>query len=106
LEKRQAYEGGAVVSTADFHDTGKEIELDKKRRVTLGSAVSQLGPGVRYHVFTNELGQVLLDPVKSVPAYEAWVYENPARIASIGRGIAQAESGQLLSIDLDADEDK
>jgi hypothetical protein len=84
--------------------TGKETEPDKKHRVSLGTAI-QTPPGVRYRVMHNELGQILLDPVKSVPAHEAWIYENPKRIESIRRGIAQAESGQLVSIDLGPDED-
>jgi hypothetical protein len=79
--------------------TGKETEPDKKRRISLGLAV-QTPPGVRYKVMQNELGQILLDPVKTVPAYEAWVYENPERLASIKRGIAQAEAGELMTIDL------
>lgn len=45
------------------------------------------------------------DPVKTVPADEAWVYENPDRIASIQRGIAQAEAGKLISIELETIED-
>jgi len=84
--------------------TGKETEPDNKHRINLGTAV-QTPPGVRYKVMQNELGQILLDPVKSVPAYEAWIYENPARIQSIKRGIAEAEAGQLVSIDLGPDED-
>ncbi|HMY56475.1 MAG TPA: hypothetical protein PKH78_09210 [Candidatus Obscuribacter sp.] len=55
----------------------------------------------------NEIGQILLDPVKSVPAYEAWVWENPDRIASIKRGIAEAEAGKVASINLpNFDEDE
>jgi hypothetical protein len=53
-----------------------------------------------YKVLQNDLGQILLDPIKSVPAYEAWIYDNPKPIASIGRGIAQAEAGHLSKIDL------
>jgi hypothetical protein len=86
----------------NWKDTGKETEPDSKRRISLGPAV-QTAPGVRYKVMQNELGQILLDPVKSVPAYEAWIYENPDRIASIKRGIAQAEAGQLASMDLGAE---
>lgn len=85
--------------------TGKETEPDNKHRISLGPAV-KTPPGVRYKVMQNELGQILLDPVKSVPAYEAWIYENPERIASLKRGIAQAEAGQLVSIDLPSDEDE
>ena len=83
--------------------TGKETEPDSKHRVNLGTSI-QTPPGVRYRVMQNAMGQILLDPVKSVPAYEAWVYENPDRIASIKRGIAQAEAGQLVKIDLGADD--
>lgn len=84
--------------------TGKETEPDSKKRVSLGAGVVT-GPGVRYRVMKNEFGQILLDPVKSVPAYEAWVWENPERIASIQCGIAQAEVGNLVSIDLNASPD-
>lgn len=83
----------------NWNFTGKETEPDSKRRVSLGPAV-KTPPGVRYRVMQNELGQILLDPVKTVAAHEAWIYENPARLASIRRGIAQAEAGKLGTIDL------
>lgn len=89
-------------------DTGKETEPDNKKRISLGSAAATEA-GVRYRVLKNELGQILLDPVKSVPAYEAWVWENPDVIASIKRGVAEAEAGKVVSIDLSAyehDEDE
>lgn len=86
--------------------TGKETEPDSKRRVNLGSAVVTEA-GVRYRILKNEIGQILLDPVKSVPAYEAWVWENPDRIASIKRGIAEAEAGKVATINLpNFDEDE
>jgi hypothetical protein len=84
--------------------TGKETEPDQKNRVSLGPTI-KTPSGIRYKVMQNEHGQILLDPVKSVPAREAWVYENPERIKSIRRGIAQAEAGKLVDIDL-GDEDE
>jgi len=89
----------------NWTDTGNETAPDKKRRISLGTAV-QTAPGVRYKVMKNEAGQILLDPVKTVPAYEAWIYENPERMASIQRGIAQAEAGELVNIDLGLIEDE
>ena len=86
-----------------FIDTGRETELDGKKRITLGAAIPEPAAGVRYRVLKNDLGQILLDPVKSVPAYEAWVYENPERIASIQRGILQAEQGKVVQIELAED---
>lgn len=56
--------------------------------------------GLRYKVFKNSQGQILLDPVKSVPAYEAWIYENPAIIQSIQKGIKEIESGRTRKIKL------
>jgi hypothetical protein len=79
--------------------TGKETEPDNKHRVSLGTAI-HTPPGVRYKVLANERGQILLDPVKSVPAHEAWIYENPEIIKSLKKSIAQAEAGQLVEIDL------
>lgn len=89
-----------ILEEGKFTDTGRETDLDGKKRITLGSAIPGPAAGVRYRVFKNDLGQILLDPVKSVPAYEAWVYENPDRIASIWRGITQAEAGKTVEVDL------
>ncbi len=83
-----------------WKDLGKEIAPDERRRLALGPAMPADAEGLRYRVFLNDLGQILLDPVKSVPAYEAWIYENPDRISSIVRGIKQAESGKTVRIKL------
>lgn len=82
-----------------WHDSGKESVPDSKNRIGLGSSI-QPPPGVRYKVMYNEAGQILLDPVKTVPAREAWIWENEERIASVRRGIEQAEAGKLKTIDL------
>ena len=61
-------------------------------------------PGIRYRAFLNELGQILLLilllPIKAVPFHEAWVYENPERIASIQRGMKDIEAGRVAKLDL------
>jgi hypothetical protein len=82
-----------------FTDTGRETELDGKKRITLGSVVDQPTAGLRYRVLKNRYGQILLDPIKSVPPHEAWIYEQPERIASLQRGIEQAEAGKVLKIE-------
>ncbi len=78
-----------------WHDTGKETEPDSRNRVQLGSAI-KTPAGVRYKVKKNDLGQILLDPVKLVPAHEAWFHENQDRVASFKLSVAQAEAGQLV----------
>src|SRR5262249_46796176 len=84
-----------------WQDMKKETEPDKKNRVSLGPAV-HTPEGVRYRVLKNELGQILLDPVKTVPAHEAWLWEKKERIGSVKRGIKQAEEGKVVAIDLSA----
>ena len=83
--------------------TDKELTPDKKCRLGL-SAVIEKDADVRYRVAKNEKGQILLDPVTSIPAYEAWIYKNPERIESIMRGVVQAEAGDVVSINLGPDE--
>jgi hypothetical protein len=88
-----------------WQDTGKETEPDNRNRVQLGASI-KTPPGVRYRVKRNELGQILLDPVKLVPAYEAWFHENQERVAAYQLSVAQAEAGQTASIDLGPAEDE
>lgn len=87
-----------------WKDTGREAQPDSKHRISLGMDI-QTPPGVRYRVMQNDHGQILLDPVITVPVREAWIYENPAHLESIKRGIAQAEAGKLKTIKLPPDEE-
>lgn len=83
----------------------KETEPDKKHRVSLGPSI-KTPDGVRYRVMQNETGQILLDPVVSVPAYEAWFFNDPERVAAFQRSVAQAEAGEFVTIDLGQDDDE
>lgn len=90
---------------SNWRYTGKETEPDERHRVTLGAAI-KTPPGVRYRVMQNSLGQILLDPVKTVPAYEAWIHEKPGLVEAFQASVLQAEAGQVVSIDLSAYEDE
>ncbi|MBI4023484.1 MAG: hypothetical protein HY360_00790 [Verrucomicrobia bacterium] len=48
-----------------------------------------------YDVYVNRLGQIVLDPQKSIPAYEAWVWENPDTLAAIRKGLAESRVGKV-----------
>jgi hypothetical protein len=81
-------------------DTGKEIEPDARKRISLGTAV-EYPNGVRFRVMKNDQGQILLDPVVSVPASEAWFFKDHKRVEAFRRSVEQAEAGQVVKIDLD-----
>jgi len=49
---------------------------------------------VAYNVYRNRLGQIMLDPVKAVPAYEAWLFQNKAALASVKRGLIESAAGR------------
>ncbi|NES22756.1 MAG: hypothetical protein F6K41_28515 [Symploca sp. SIO3E6] len=48
-----------------------------------------------YRIFTNNLGQILLDPVSNIPDREQWLWQNPEARASVQRGIQQAAKGEV-----------
>jgi hypothetical protein len=89
-----------IIKEGNFKPIGRELEPDDRKRVALGAIMPTDEPGIRYRAFRNELGQILLLPVKSVPYHEAWVCENPERIASIQRGMKDIEAGRVAKLDL------
>lgn len=72
------------------------VRPDERGRITLGDAVRDSD----YRVLVNEAGQILLDPVVTltVPASEAWIWENPGARASMSRAMRQAAKGEFESL--------
>lgn len=67
------------------------VHPDARGRVTLGQAARDSD----YRVLVNARGQILLDPVVTIPASEAWLWENGALRESMNRALQQAEAGQF-----------
>ena len=81
----------AVVKNTDFQLVTEFAQPDAKRRLSLGDA---LVGGVAYNIYRNTLGQLFLDPVKTVPLAEAWLWESPSALASVKRGLEQSARGE------------
>ena len=47
-------------------------------------------------------GQILLEPQATVPASEAWLFNNPETLALVRRGLDDAAHGRVSEIDLDS----
>ena len=75
------------------------IKPDSKRRVVLPASL--VSEDIVYHVYSNEAGQILLDPQVMVPASEAWLFRNPEALASVKRGLVDAAEGRISKIDPD-----
>jgi hypothetical protein len=74
----------------------RDIRPDAKKRVTLAKAMTGLDEDVRFDVYLNGSGQILLDPQVSIPASEAWLYRNPDAIDAVRRGLQEAAEGKAV----------
>jgi hypothetical protein len=82
-----------VIKSADFRLVSEFAQPDAKKRLSLGEA---LADATAYNIYRNPLGQIVLDPVKAVPASEMWLYENPQALASVKRGLRESAEGKSV----------
>jgi hypothetical protein len=83
----------AVIKNAEFWLISEFARPDAKKRLSLGEA---LGDATAYNIYRNTLGQIILDPVKAVPASEMWLYENAEALASVKRGLRESAEGKSV----------
>jgi hypothetical protein len=82
-----------VIKDTDFQLISEFAQPDAKRRLSLGEAGSG---ATAYNIYRNSLGQLILDPVKAVPASEIWLYENTEALASVKRGLRESAEGKSV----------
>ena len=84
------------------HDVLKDVEfealaearVDAKQRVALGKALG--GQITSFRVYRNAHGQIVLDPMVSVPAHEAWLFTSKRAAELVRRGLDDAKQGRLV----------
>ena len=82
-----------ILKNTDFQLVTEFARPDTKKRVALSGAIA---PGSIFNVYRNSLGQIILDPVKAIPASEAWLFENPAALASVKQGLKESAEGKRI----------
>src|ERR1035438_5279643 len=82
-----------VIKNSDFELVSEFAQPDAKKRLSLGAA---LHGAKAYNIYRNPLGQLILDPVKTVPASEMWLYENPQALASVKQGLRESAEGKSV----------
>jgi hypothetical protein len=87
-----------IIKNTDFERVVEGLKPDAKKRVMLRRI--DLPEGVTYHMYRNSHGQILLDPQVSIPASEAWLFNNPQALALVQQGLAEAKQGKVSKIDL------
>ena len=83
----------AIVKNTDFQLVSEFARPDAKKRLSLGEA---LRGAAAYNIYSNSLGQLILDPVKAIPASEMWLYENPQALASVKQGLRESAEGKSV----------
>jgi hypothetical protein len=89
-----------IIKDTNFKRVAEGVKLDAKRRVVLPKIPVQ--EGVTYHIYSNSIGQIVLDPQVTIPASEVWLFNNPDALASVWRGLSDAAQGRVSKVDLDA----
>jgi hypothetical protein len=87
-----------VIRNTDFEKIADSVKPDTKKRVVLHKV--PIREGIRYHVYANNLGQILLDPQVTIPASEVWLFNNPDALISVRRGLSEAARGKVSKINL------
>ncbi len=83
-----------LLKDAEF-EAVTEARVDAKHRVGLGKMLG--GQVTSFRVYRNAHGQIILDPMVSVPAHEAWLFKNPRAVRLVEKGLDDARQGRLVN---------
>jgi len=89
-----------IIKDSDLKRIPGNVRPDSKKRVVLPSSLVR--QDITYHIYCNSVGQIILDPQVTIPASEAWLFNNPDALEAVRRGLADAEQGKVSKVDLSA----
>ena len=87
-----------IIKNTDFKGVARGVKPDSKKRVVLPKVLVM--EDITYHIYSNSLGQILLDPQITIPASEAWLFNNPDALSLVRQGLADAADGRVSKVDL------
>ena len=76
-----------IIKDSNFTGIGKTVRPDSRKRVILPKALAK--DGIIYNIYRNRMGQIVLDPQVTIPAYELWVFENKNILAALDESMAE-----------------
>jgi len=89
-----------IIRDTELTMVAGSVKPDAKKRIVLPAALVQ--EGITFHIYYNNIGQILLDPQVTIPASELWLFKKPDAIASVRRGLSDAANGKVSKVDLNA----
>ncbi len=87
-----------IIKNDKFRKIATNVKPDAKKRIVLSKAC--MTEGVTYHIYCNEIGQIILDPHISIPASEVWLYQNTEAREAVAAGLKEAAEGKVSKINL------
>jgi len=88
-----------IIKNAKFRKIASNVKPDSKKRIILSKACQS--EDVTYHVYCNEIGQIILDPQISIPASEAWLFNNSEAKEAVATGLKEAAEGKISKVNLE-----
>jgi hypothetical protein len=88
-----------IIKNEKFRRVAANVKPDAKKRIAISKACQ--ANEVTYHIYCNEIGQIILDPQISVPASEIWLYNDPESRAVVAAGLKEASQGKISKINVD-----
>ncbi|WLT40688.1 hypothetical protein NON20_26390 (plasmid) [Synechocystis sp. B12] len=82
------------MNNTEFRVIKEIIQPDSRGRIYLGSEVTSK----LYRASTNDLGQILLEPVVAIPEREAWLFKNPEALSAVKQGLQESAEGLGTSL--------
>lgn len=89
-----------IIRDQDFKKVASSVKPDVKNRVVLRHV--HIEEGISYHIYKNSLDQIVLDPQVSIPASEAWLFNNPDALASVRKGLVDVAKGRISKVNLES----
>jgi hypothetical protein len=80
-----------ILKSKEFSQVA-EVRADAKNRLPM----KKVRVSGMYRIYTNIQGQFILDPVVTIPASEAWLFEDKAALASVREGLRESSEGKLV----------
>ncbi len=89
-----------IIRDQNFEKLADSVKPDAKNRVVLRHV--HIEEGITYHIYKNSLGQIVLDPQVSIPASEAWLFNDPDSLASVRKGLDDAVKGRTSKVNFES----
>ncbi len=78
------------MSNTEFRVMEDIVQSDSQGKIALETGVNSK----TYRVLTNDLGQILLEPIVNIPEREHWLFENPEALAAVKQGLKDSAEGK------------